>query len=211
MLFRSQSVPLLCPEPPLVGTGLEQDVARECGEELTARESGVVQEVDACHIKIKTKKGRVDKYKLEKFNRSNQYTCSNQKPQVSKGALIKKGDILANGSGICDGRLSLGRNVLIAFLSFRGNNFEDSITFSEKLVKSDSFSSIRIDDFTCDIRETKLGPEITTCDIPNVAEEKLKDLDEEGIVRVGAEVGSGDILVGKISPGGERNLTAEER
>ena len=209
--MQRQSVPLLCLEPPLVGTGLERDVAKECGEELIARVSGVVQEVDACHIKIKPKQGKADVYKLQKFNRSNQYTCFNQSPQVRKGALIKKGDVLANGAGICDGRLSLGRNVLIAFLSFRGNNFEDAIAFSERLVKSDSFSSIHIEDFTCDIRETKLGPEITTCDIPNVAEEKLKDLDEEGIVRIGAEVDSGDILVGKISPGGERNLTAEER
>ena len=148
---------------------------------------------------------------MRTFIRTNQYTCFHQKPIVKKGKSIKKGDILADGGAISQGHLALGSNILVAFLPWRGGNFEDAILISERLVKDDTYTSIYIDSFSCDVRETKLGPEVTTCDIPNVSEEKLKDLDEEGIIRIGAEVGPNDILVGKISPKGETDLTAEER
>jgi len=209
--MQRQAVPLVRPEPPLVGTGVERSVGYDCGEEIIAQESGQIQEVDANHIKLKAKNGKTLNYKLQTFSQSNQYTVYHQIPRVKKGQKVKKGDILADGAGIADGRLSLGKNVLVAFLPFRGGNFEDAIVISDRLVRDDVFTSLHIEDFTCDVRETKLGPELTTCDIPNVSEERLKDLDEEGIVRVGASVGPNDILVGKISPKGEKTLTAEER
>src|SRR6185369_9094234 len=152
-----------------------------------------------------------EEYELQTFVRTNQYSCFHQKPIVQKGEKIKTGDVLADGAAINQGRLALGRNILMCLLPLRGGGFEDSITISEKLVKEFEFTSIHIEDFTCDVRETKLGPELTTSDIPNVGEEKLKDLDEEGVVRIGAEVGPNDILVGKISPKGEAELTPEER
>ena len=215
--MQRQSVPLIRPEPPLVGTGVERNVARDSGQGIVASADGVVKEVDANHIKIRikgsagTRKTKEETYNLQTFVRTNQYTCVHQRPIVKKGKVFKKGDVLVDGASISDGRLALGSNILVAFLSYRGGNFEDAIVISEKLVKDDIFTSIYIEDFTCDVRETKLGPEITTYDIPNVGEEKLKDLDEEGIVRIGAEVGPNDILVGKISPKGEAELTAEER
>jgi len=212
--MQRQSVPLIQPEPPLVGTGVERNVARDSGQGIVAEEDGRVKEIDADHIKVKNsvKGGDSTKtYNLQTFIRTNQYTCFHQRPTVKKGQVFKKGDVLTDGAAIADGRLALGKNILMAFLSLRGGNYEDSIVISENLVKNDSFTSINIQDFTCDVRETKLGPEVTTCDIPNVGEEKLKDLDEEGIIRVGAEVGPNDILVGKISPKGEAELTAEER
>ena len=150
-------------------------------------------------------------YKLHNFVRSNQYTSLNQFPRVLKGQKVKKGDVLADGISTEDGALALGQNLTVAFMSWRGGNYEDAIILSEKLVQNDIFSSIHIESYSIDVRETKLGPELTTPDIPNVSEEKLKDLDEEGIVRIGAEVIQGDILVGKISPKGEADLTAEER
>jgi DNA-directed RNA polymerase subunit beta len=208
--MQRQAVPLVIPEAPLVGTGVERNVALDSGEEIIAPEDGIVKEVDATQIKLKTKNGILS-FRLRTFKRRNQYTCTHQRPKVKKGQRVKKGDILADGTAIDNGRLALGRNILVAFLPFRGGNFEDAIVISERLVRDDVFTSIHIEDFTCDVRETKLGPEITTCDIPNVSEEKLKDLDEEGIVRIGAEVGPNDILVGKISPKGEKTLTAEER
>jgi len=208
--MQRQAVPLVIPEAPLVGTGVERRVALDSGEEIIAPEEGQISEVDANQIKLKTKKGIIT-FPLRTFKRRNQYTCTHQRPIVKKGQKVKKGDILADGTAIENGRLALGKNILVAFLPFRGGNFEDAIIISERLVKDDIFTSIHIEDFTCDVRETKLGPEITTCDIPNVSEEKLKDLDEEGIVRIGAEVGPNDILVGKISPKGEKTLTAEER
>ncbi|MFH1462125.1 MAG: DNA-directed RNA polymerase subunit beta, partial [bacterium] len=204
--MQRQAVPLIKPRLPLVLSGVEEKVARDSGQEVISQNDGQVTEVDADHIKVGS-----HNYVLKTFVRTNQYTCFHQKPQVVKGQKVKQGDILADGGAIDQGHLALGRNVLVGFMPFRGGNFEDAIVISEKLVKEDSYTSIHLENFTCDVRETKLGPEQTTADIPNVGEEKLKDLDEEGIVRIGAEVGPNDILVGKISPKGEQDLTAEER
>ncbi len=208
--MQRQSVPLIKPQTPLVSTGMEDKVARDSGQVILAKEDGKVQEVDASHIAIRTKK-ELSVYNLRTFTRTNQYTCFHQRPLVQKGQVIKKGQVIADGGSIEKGRLALGRNLLVAFMPWRGANFEDAIIISEKLVKNDDFTSIHIEDFSCDVRETKLGPELTTSDIPNVGEEKLKDLDEEGVIRVGAEVEPNDILVGKISPKGEAGVTAEER
>jgi len=209
--MQRQAVPLITPGVPLVMTGVEERVARDSGQEVIAEEDGKVVEVDANHITIKSKNLKPKTYNLKTFIRTNQYTCFHQKPQVQKGQKVKKGDILADGGAISQGYLALGQNILVAFLPWGGGNFEDAIIISEKLVKEDIYTSIHIESFSCDVRETKLGPEVTTCDIPNVSEEKLKDLDEEGIIRIGAEVEPNDILVGKISPKGEVDLTAEER
>jgi len=213
--MQRQSVPLLNPSPPLVSTGVEERVARDSGLEIISDVDGVVLEVDAAHIVIGQKEAtsgsKLKTYELRIFNKSNQYTCFHQKPIVKKGQKIKKGDVLSDGGSIAQGSLALGQNILVGFMSWRGGNFEDAIILSERLVKDDVYTSIHIESFTCDVRETKLGPEITTPDIPNVSEEKLKYLDEEGIIQVGAEVGPNDILVGKISPKGEADLTAEER
>ena len=211
--MQRQSVPLVKPEPPLVSTGVEERVARDSGQAIVAEEDGKVVSVDARQIIIKPKdKNKNQKtYNLKTFIMTNQYTCFHQTPIVKKGQLVKRGDILSDGGAISQGLLSLGQNIFVAFMPWRGGNFEDAIIISEKLVKEDAYTSIHIENFSCDVRETKLGPEVTTSDIPNVAEEKLKDLDEEGIIRIGAEVGPNDILVGKISPKGEADLTAEER
>ncbi|MDD4989751.1 MAG: DNA-directed RNA polymerase subunit beta [Candidatus Pacebacteria bacterium] len=208
--MQRQAVPLVMPQAPVVGTGVERNLALDSGEVVIAPDSGVISEVDAQHIKLKTKSEMLT-FNLKNFQRRNQYTATHQRPAVAKGEHVKKGDVLVDGTAIDKGRLALGRNVFVAFLPFRGGNYEDAIVVSEKMVKEDIFTSIHIEDFTCDVRDTKLGPELTTCDIPNVSEDKLKDLDEEGIVRAGAEVGPNDILVGKISPKGEKVLTAEER
>ena len=211
--MQRQSVPLIRPEIPLVCTGIEKAVARDSGQQLIAEEDGIIQEVDAQKIAVLYKKPKkyLKTYELKTFFRTNQYTCFHQRPIVQKGEKVKKGDILTDGASISQGYLALGRNILVAFLPWKGGNYEDAILISEKLVKDDVFTSIHMENSTCDVRETKLGPEVTTSDIPNVGEERLKDLDEEGIVRVGAEVGPNDILVGKISPKGETDLTAEER
>ncbi|MBU1136934.1 DNA-directed RNA polymerase subunit beta [Patescibacteria group bacterium] len=209
--MQRQAVSCVRPQAPLVGTGIEEKAARDSGNLVIADKSGRVAEVDASHIGIKMRNGKISNYPLRSFFRTNQYTCVCQTPVVEKGQTVKEGDILADGPSTEKGRLALGQNLLVAFLSWRGNNFEDAIILSEKLVKEDRFTSVHIESFPCDVRETKLGSEITTPDIPNVGEERLKDLDEEGIVRIGAEVGPNDILVGKISPKGETDLTAEER
>ncbi len=208
--MQRQSVPLVYPEPPLVGTGVEERVARDSGLELISEEEGTVKEVDAKHIVVKSQ-DKSRNYNLRTFVKTNQYTCFHQRPLVTLGQKVKKGDVLSDGGAISKGQLALGRNVLVAFMPWRGGNFEDAILLSEELVKHDAYTSIHVESFVCDVRETKLGPEVTTPDIPNVSEEKLKDLDEEGVIRVGAEVGPNDILVGKISPKGEQDLTAEER
>lgn len=209
--MQRQATPLVNPGVPIVMTGTEERVARDSGQEVVAEEDGMVTEADASHITIKPKGQKSKTYNLKTFIRTNQYTCFHQKPIVKKGQRIKKGNILADGGAISQGHLALGQNVLVAFMTWRGGSFEDAIVISERLVKDDVYTSIHTESFSCDVRETKLGPEITTCDIPNVSEEKLKDLDEEGIIRIGAEVGPNDILVGKISPKGEADLTAEER
>ena len=213
--MQRQAVPLVNPDPPLVMTGLEERVARDSGQAVISDVDGEVVEVDANHIKIRHKirnsQFTIRNYDLRTFIRTNQYTCLHQKPVVKKGEKVKKGQLLADGGGISQGYLALGKNILVAFMPWRGGNFEDAILISERLVKDDVYTSIHIESFSCDVRETKLGPETTTADIPNVSEEKLKNLDEEGIVRIGAEVGPNDILVGKISPKGEAELTAEER
>lgn len=209
--MQRQAVPLVKPEAPFVCTGVEERVAKDSGQAVLSDEDGTVIEADANKISVKDEKGKIREYELRTFIRTNQYTCFHQRPIVVKGQKVKKGEVLADGGAIDHGRLALGENVLVAFLSWYGTTFEDAIVVSERLVKNDYYSSIHIDNFSCDVRETKLGPEITTYDIPNVSEEKLKNLDEEGIIRVGAEVGPNDILVGKISPKGEGGLTAEER
>ncbi|MBI2053752.1 MAG: DNA-directed RNA polymerase subunit beta [Candidatus Staskawiczbacteria bacterium] len=212
--MQRQAVPLLCPESPLVGTGSERNVARDSGQIILAKANGAVKEADASHIKVLYEEGNKkteENYELQTFVRTNQYSCFHQKPIVNKGEIVKKGDVLADGASVSEGRLALGRNILVCFLPLRGGGFEDSIVISERLVREDMFTSIHIEDFTSDVRETKLGPEVTTSDIPNVGEEKLKDLDGEGVIRIGAEVEPNDILVGKISPKGESELTPEER
>ena len=207
--MQRQAVPLVSPQAPLVSTGVEEKVARDSGQEVISFEDGKIAEVDASHITVKGKARNT--YNLKTFIKTNQYTCFHQRPLVEVGEEVKKGDIIADGGAIDKGRLALGRNLLVAFVPWRGFNYEDAIIISEKVVQNDVFSSIHIEDFICDVRETKLGPEVTTADIPNIGEERLKDLDEEGIIRIGAEVGPNDILVGKISPKGEADLTAEER
>ena len=209
--MQRQGVPCLKPEAPLVGTGMEMKAAYDSGDLIIADDNGEVVEVDANHIVLRLKNKKLVEYKLEKFVRTNDYTCFNQFPIVNVGQKVKKGEVLVDTPSISQGTLSLGKNLLVAFMPWRGANFEDAVVISEKLVEDDTFTSIHIEDFKADIRETKLGAEVTTPDIPNVSEERLKDLDEEGIVRIGAEVKPGDILVGKISPKGEAELTAEER
>ena len=209
--MQRQAVPLIQPESPYVGTGLEGKVARDSGMVVIATEAGTIKSVDASHIILETEKGKEYEYKLLKFARSNAFTCLNQRVLVGKGEKVKKGQTLADGPSTQDGEIALGKNLVVAYMSYEGCNFQEAIVISERLVKEDVFSSIHIEDYSTDVRETKLGPELTTYDIPNVAMERLNDLDPDGVVRVGAEVRSQDILVGKISPKGESDLTAEER
>ena len=209
--MQRQAVPCVSPEMPLVATGLEEKVARDSGRLIIAGEDGEVAEIDASRIVLKTKDGKEKTYNIINFIKSNDFTLIHQKPIVNKGDFIKKGDVLADASSSNQSQLALGQNVLVGFLSLGGNNFEDAIIISQRLVRNDVFTSIHIEDFSVAVRDTKLGPEVTTYDIPNVSEEKLKNLDEEGIIRIGAEVNAGDILVGKISPKGEAELTPEER
>lgn len=208
--MQRQAVPLLEAEAPLVGTGMEYKAAIDSGAILLAKNDGVVERVTGREIVVKTATGR-DNYKLLKFTRSNQGTCVNQKPRCVVGQQVKKGDVLADGPSTDHGELALGRNVVVAFVPWEGYNYEDAILISEELVKDDVFTSIHIEEYEAQARDTKLGPEEITRDIPNVGEESLKNLDERGIVRIGAEVKPGDILVGKVTPKGETELTAEER
>ncbi len=215
--MQRQAVPLVQADAPFVGTGMEAVVARDSGAAIAARRTGVVDQVDATRIVIRatentdpTRPG-VDIYRLQKFQRSNQSTCITQKPLVRAGDLVRKGDIIADGPSTEYGELALGRNVLVAFMPWNGYNFEDSILLSERIVKEDVFTSIHIEEFEVMARDTKLGPEEITRDIPNVSEEALKNLDEAGIVYIGAEVHAGDILVGKITPKGESPMTPEEK
>jgi DNA-directed RNA polymerase subunit beta len=215
--MQRQAVPLVHAEAPFVGTGMEGVVARDSGAAIAARRTGIVDQVDATRIVIRatdesdpTKPG-VDIYRLQKFQRSNQNTCINQRPLVKVGDQVKKSDIIADGPSTDLGELALGRNVLVAFMPWNGYNFEDSILLSERIVKDDVFTSIHIEEFEVMARDTKLGPEEITRDIPNVSEETLKNLDEAGIVYIGAEVRAGDILVGKITPKGESPMTPEEK
>ena len=208
--MQRQAVPCVQPHAPLVATGVEGRAARDSGRLVIAEEEGIVKKADASIVVVKS--GKKEKtYKLINYLRSNDFTAITQRPAVNVGDKIKKGDILADVSSSDRGQLALGQNVLAAFISWGGSNFEDAVIISERLVKRDIFTSVHIMDFSVAVRDTKLGPEITTYDIPNVGEDKLKDLDEEGIVRIGAEVTAGDILVGKITPKGEADLTPEER
>jgi len=211
--MQRQSVPLLQPEAPIVGTGVEHVAARDSGALVLAKRGGTVESVDASRIVVRTSENRggVDIYSLVKFQRSNQATCINQKAFVNLGDVVKAGDILADGSCTDNGELALGKNVFVAFMPWGGYNFEDAILLSERLVKEDVYTSVHIEEFGVEARETKLGPEEITRDIPNVGEEALKNLDESGIIRIGAEVNPGDILVGKVTPKGETQLTPEEK
>ena len=209
--MQRQAVPLLRTQAPLIGTGMEYKAARDSGVLILAKNAGVIEKVTATEIRVRTDRGILDTYKLLKYTRSNQGTCINQKPIVYKGEVVEKGQVLADGPATDKGELALGFNVLIAFMPWEGYNYEDAILLSEKIVRDDIYTSIHIEEYECDARDTKLGPEEITRDIPNVAEEVLKDLDDRGIIRIGAEVRPGDILVGKVTPKGETELTAEER
>ena len=212
--MQRQAVPLLEPESPIVGTGMEGRAALDSGQVLVARRAGTVLSVTAERIQIEPKEGKadeLDEYRLDKFVRSNQGTCINQRPIVQVGERIEANQPIADSSSTDKGELALGRNILVAFMSWEGGNYEDAIVISDRLVRDDLFTSIHIEKHEIESRDTKLGPEEITRDIPNVGEESLKDLDEDGIIYIGAEVQPGDILVGKITPKGETELTAEER
>lgn len=208
--MQRQAVPLLVPEKPVVATGVEGKFAKESGAVLLAEEDGIVTKVDARAITMRTETG-LKEYRLTKFRKSNQYTCLTQRPLVQPGDEVRKGDIIADGPATDGGQLALGRNVLVAFVPWRGYNYEDAIVVSEQILKGDAFTSIQILEFEIQARETRLGPEIITRDIPGASEDELRNLDEFGIVRIGAEVGPGDILVGRITPKGETEYTPEER
>jgi DNA-directed RNA polymerase subunit beta len=217
--MQRQAVPLLIPEAPIIGTGMERVVGRDSRVTIMARHDGIIESVDASRIilKYEEKKGseesvtKIDVYKLLKFRRSNQDTCINQRVIINEGDYVKKGDVLADGPSTDRGELALGKNVLVAFMPWRGYNYEDSVLVNERLVKEDVFTSVHIEELECVVRDTKLGKEEVTRDIPNVGDDALKDLDESGIVRIGATVRPGDILVGKVTPKGETQLTPEEK
>lgn len=210
--MQRQAVPCLRSQAPLVATGMEGKAAVDSKQVIVAEEDGEIIAIDASRISVQSSKTKeVRHYNLHLFVRSNQYSSISQRPLMRNGQKVKKGDILADGSATSKGQMALGQNLVVAFLSFAGSNFEDAIIISERLVQDDRFTSVHLEDFAVDVRDTKLGPELTTYDIPNVGEDRLKDLDEDGVVRIGAEVESNDILVGKISPKGEADLTPEER
>jgi DNA-directed RNA polymerase subunit beta len=209
--MQRQAVPLVMAQSPIVGTGMEARAAKDSGHAIVAPEDGTITYADSLKIELTGKSGQVHTFKLNKYLRSNASTCINQKLIVVPGQAVKKDELLTDASAVDHGELALGNNVLVAFMTWEGFNYEDAIIISERLVKDDTYSSIHIENYTLDVRDTKLGPEVVTNDIPNISEEKLKDLDERGIVRIGAEVSSGDILVGKITPKGETELSAEEK
>lgn len=209
--MQRQAVPLLKTESPIVGTGMEYKAAIDSGVVVLAKEDGVVEKVSAREIVIRTDSGKMENYHLIKFMRSNQGTCINQRPIVYKGERVKKGQVIADGPSTSQGEISLGRNVLIGFMTWEGYNYEDAVLLNERLVRDDVYTSIHIEEYEIEARDTKLGPEEITRDIPNVGEDALRDLDERGIIRIGAEVHAGDILVGKVTPKGETELTSEER
>lgn len=209
--MQRQAVPCINPDAPIIGTGLEGKAARDSGHVILAKNDGKVASVQGDEIKILENSGQVSTYRLNKFVRSNASTCINQRPVVNKGDEVKRGAVLADGPATDHGELALGQNILVAFMAWEGYNYEDAIIISEKIVREDRFTSVYIEEFQVEVRDTKLGPEVVTADIPNIGEEKLKDLDAEGVVRLGASVSSGDILVGKITPKGETELSAEEK
>ncbi len=210
--MQRQAVPLLVTDAPIIGTGMEYTAARDSGVVILARNTGTVEYVDATKIKIRRADGMgIDEYKMLKFKRSNQGTCINQRPIVSKNERVEAGEVIADGPSTDQGEVALGKNLLIGFMTWEGYNYEDAIILNERLIMEDALTSLHIEEYEAEARDTKLGPEEITRDIPNVGEDALKDLDEEGIVRIGAEVGSSDILVGKVTPKGETELTAEER
>ena len=209
--MQRQAVPLLVPEQPIIATGMEYKAACDSGVVVLAKRAGVVERVTADKVTIRTPKGEIDEYELIKFMRSNQGTCVNQRPIVAKGDKIVEGMVIADGPATCDGEISLGKNALIGFMTWEGYNYEDAVLINEKIVRDDVYTSIHIEEYEQEARETKLGPEEITRDIPNVGEDALKDLDDRGIIRIGAEVTAGDILVGKVTPKGETELTPEER
>ena len=209
--MQCQAVPLLTTDSPIVGTGIEHKIAKDSGSAVLTKEDGVVEKVAADQIVIKGDSGIRHTHKLIKFARSNQSCCINYRPIVKEGERVKKNDIIADGPAMDNGELALGKNILIGFMTWEGYNYEDAVLISEELVKNDVFTSIHVEEYECEARDTKLGPEEITRDIPNVSEDTLKDLDEQGIIRIGAEVHAGDILVGKVTPKGETELTAEER
>lgn len=209
--MQRQAVPLVRREAPIIGTGIEYRAAKDSGAVVVAKNDGIVERVSADEIIIKKENGDKDRYKLLKFKRSNSGTCVNQAPIVSKNEEVKAGDVIADGPATDHGEIALGRNCLIAFMTWEGYNYEDAVLINERLVKEDRLSTIHIEEYECEARDTKLGPEEITRDIPNVGENAIKNLDDRGIIRIGAEVDSGDILVGKVTPKGETELTAEER
>ena len=210
--MQKQAVPLLKTERPFVGTGMEYKAAVDSGVTVLAEHAGTVTKVDAARVVIKRDdNGESDEYKIIKFLRSNQGTCVNQRPIVCKGEHVEKGQVICDGPATCEGEVSLGKNMLIGFMTWEGYNYEDAVLINEKLVKEDTFTSVHIEEYELESRDTKLGPEEITRDIPNVGDDALRELDERGIIRVGAEVRAGDILVGKVTPKGETELTAEER
>ena len=209
--MQRQAVPLMITESPIVGTGMEYRAAKDSGILILAEDDGVIERVTGDAITVKYNNGKTVVHKLRKFKRTNGGTCINQRPMVKKGEIVKKGDAIADGPSTKDGEMALGKNCLVAFSTWEGYNYEDAILLNERLVKEDVFTSIHIEEYDCECRDTKLGPEEITRDIPNVGDDVLKDLDENGIIRIGAEVRPGDILVGKVTPKGETELTAEER
>ena len=209
--MQRQAVPLMITDSPIVGTGIEYKAAKDSGVMILADENGVVETVTGDEIVIKNELGEKKTYTLRKFKRTNGSTCINQRPIVKEGEVVKRGDVIADGPATYKGEMALGKNLLIAFTTWEGYNYEDAILLNERLVKEDVLTSLHIEDYDCECRDTKLGPEEITRDIPNVGEDSLKDLDENGIIRIGAEVRPGDILVGKVTPKGETELTAEER